>query len=141
MRETEPEKLNKLLQRDLARVKRTLEVKLSECQLSCGDGCNSCAADVLQTNLDKMNSYLEAFENIEDNESKKEFVRSDMIKYINEVNSERREILISKAKATDEPTSPDCESEKLEIYKMTKGPMWMLGGRGHSRIIIIYLPF
>ena len=126
MRETEPEKLNKLVQRDLGRIKRVLELKLSDCQLSCGGGCNSCAAEVLQDSLDKMKSYLEAFENLEDEESKKDFVRSDSIKYINEVNNDRREILISKAKATDDPSLPDCESEKLEIYKMTKGPMWML---------------
>ena len=127
MSETEPEKLNKLIQRDLGRVKRTLDTKLDECQLSCGDGCNSCAAEVLQSSLEKMKSYLEAFENIEDEESKKEFVRSDMIKYINEINNERREILISKAKSTENSSLPDCDSEKLEIFKMTKGPFWMLG--------------
>ena len=126
MRETEPEKLNKLLQRDLGGIKRILEKSLADCQLSCGGGCNSCAAEVLQNSLEKMKSYLEAFESIDDEESKKELVRSDTIKYINEVNNERREILISKAKAEDDTSLPDCESEKLEIFKMTKGPMWML---------------
>lgn len=54
---------------------------------------------------------------------KKEFVRTDMIKYINDNNNEAREILIKKA---TEGAIDECEQEKSDIYKMTKAPMWML---------------
>merc|ERR1712123_359708 len=75
-----------------------------------------------QTDEDKLNDYKTFFNNTDDEEAKKEFVRGDVIKYINN-NNEAREILIKKA---TEGEIDDCEQEKSDIYKMTKAPMWML---------------
>ena len=57
------------------------------------------------------------FNNSDDDEAKKEFVRSDMMKYISDNNNDARNILIKKA--TD-GTIDDCDQEKSDIYKMTK---------------------
>merc|ERR1711892_99099 len=124
MSQTDDEKLKKLVKRSLGRVNTELKTKLKDCQAQCGPGgCESCAADVLYDAIAKMNNYRTFFNNTDDEESKKEFVRTDMIKYINDNNNEAREILIKKA---TEGEIDDCEKEKADIYKMTKAPMWML---------------
>eukprot|EP00092_Neocalanus_flemingeri_P032486 GFUD01035332.1.p1 GENE.GFUD01035332.1~~GFUD01035332.1.p1 ORF type:complete len:621 (-),score=246.52 GFUD01035332.1:464-2326(-) len=124
MSQTDEEKLKKLVTRSLGRVNTELKTKLSDCQAQCGPGgCESCAADVLYDAIAKMNDYKTFFNNTDDEEAKKEFVRTDMIKYINDNNNEAREILIKKA---TEGAIDECEQEKSDIYKMTKAPMWML---------------
>ena len=80
-------------------------------------GCESCAADVLYDAIAKMNDYITFFTNTDNEEAKKEFVRSDMIKYINDNNNEARDILIIKA---TEGSVDDCQQEKFDIYKITK---------------------
>ena len=109
------EKLVKLFTRDLGRINRQLESLLVSCP---SEECNSCAVVILKESIEKMNGYKLSFENIEDDEAKKEYVRSDMIKYINDVNNERRDIPIKKA--TDETAFTECDRQSLEIYKMTK---------------------
>merc|ERR1712128_256744 len=124
MSQTDEDKLKKLVKRSLGRVNTELKTKLKDCQAQCGPGgCDSCAADVLYDAIAKMNDYKTFFNNTDDEEAKKEFVRGDMIKYINDNNNEAREILIKKA---TEGEIDDCEKEKADIYKMTKAPMWML---------------
>jgi len=124
MSQTDDEKLKKLVKRSLGRVNTELKTKLKDCQAQCGPGgCDSCAADVLYDAIAKMNDYKTFFNNTDDEEAKKEFVRADVIKYINDNNNEAREILIKKA---TEGEIDECEQEKSDIYKMTKAPMWML---------------
>merc|ERR1712110_1362686 len=57
---------------------------LKDCLTGCGPDveCESCAADVLSVAIVKMNYYKQSFNNTDDDEAKKEFVRSDLIKYI-----------------------------------------------------------
>ena len=120
MTQTDKEKLTKSLSRDLGRIDRQLKPILAACMLQCdggSDGCG-CGSEILQESIDKMEGYKIAFENIEDDEAKKEFVRSDLIKYINDVNNERRDILIKKA--TDQESFTDCDKQKLDVYKTTK---------------------
>jgi len=124
MSQSGAEKLNKLISRELSRINRQLQPLLTSCQLECDGAECGCASEILEETLGKMEGYKIAFANIEDDEAKKEFVRSDMIKYINDVNNERRDILIKKAK--DQESFTECDKEKLDIYKTTKGPMWML---------------
>jgi len=124
MSQTDEGKLKKLVTRGLGRVNTELKSKLKDCQAQCGPGgCESCAADVLYDSIAKMNDYKTFFTNTDDDEAKKEFVRSDMMKYISDNNNDAREILIKKA---TEGAIDDCEQEKSDIYKMTKAPMWML---------------
>jgi len=124
MSQSGAEKLNKLISRELSRINRQLQPLLTSCQLECDGAECGCASEILEETLGKMEGYKIAFANIEDDEAKKEFVRSDMIKYINDVNNERRDILIKKAK--DQKSFTECDKEKLDVYKTTKGPMWML---------------
>merc|ERR1719282_271810 len=127
MPEKDPEKIKKAIKRGLRSIQNKLESKLSECQLEfCAGtkgGCDSCAADVLYDALAKMDEYKSVFNNTDDDEAKKEFVRTDMIKFINDYNSMNRDILITKA--TDGKLE-ECDEDKLEVITMTKGPMWML---------------
>jgi len=124
MSQSDDDKLKKLVTRGLGRVNTELKTKLKDCQAQCGPGgCESCAADVLYDSIAKMNDYKSFFNNTDDDEAKKEFVRSDMMKYISDNNNDAREILIKKA---TEGTIDDCDREKSDIYKMTKAPMWML---------------
>ena len=86
--------------------------------LSTLGGCESCAADVLFEAVDKMedlNATL-AREDSEE-EEKMENVRSEMIKYITDVNAKSREILITKA---NDGKLEKCEEEKLEVYGQIK---------------------
>ena len=79
MTQTDKEKLTKSLSRDLGRIDRQLKPILAACMLQCdggSDGCG-CGSEILQESIDKMEGYKIAFENIEDDEAKKEFVRSD----------------------------------------------------------------
>lgn len=121
MTEKDPEKIKKAIKRGLRSIQNKLESKLSECQLEfCAGtkgGCDSCAADVLYDALAKMDEYKSVFNNTDDDEAKKEFVRTDMIKFINDYNSMNRDILITKA--TDGKLE-ECDEDKLEVITMTK---------------------
>ena len=107
--------------------------KLKECQAQCEGGCESCAADVLYDAIAKMKDYITFFNNTDDEEAKKEFVRSDMIKYINDNNKEARDILIIKA---TEGSVDDCQQEKLDIYKITKYEEKWVGNIRTNSILI-----
>ena len=119
MGQTDGEKLKKIVTRSLGRVNEEMMTKLKDCQAQCGGpgGCESCAADVLYDAIAKMNDYRTFLPNTDDEETKKEFVRTDMIKFITENSNEAREILIKKA---TEGSLSDCEQEKLDIFKITK---------------------
>merc|ERR1712106_1242624 len=91
MIQADDEKLKKIVSRSLGRVKIEMMTKLKDCQAQRGPGgCESCAADVLYDAIVKMNDYRTFFNNTDDEEAKKEFVRTDMIKYINDNNNEAR---------------------------------------------------
>jgi len=125
MSQSEDDKIKKLVKRSLGRVISQVQTILKECLTGCGPDveCESCAADVLSVAIVKMNYYKTSFNNTDDDEAKKEFVRSDLIKYINDNSNDAREILIKKA--TDGEID-ECDQEKSHIYNKIKGPMWML---------------
>jgi len=125
MSQSEDDKIKKLVKRSLGRVISQVQTILKECLTGCGPDveCESCAADVLSVAIVKMNYYKTSFNNTDDDEAKKEFVRSDLIKYINDNSNDAREILIKKA--TDGEIN-ECDQEKSHIYNKIKGPMWML---------------
>jgi len=125
MSTSEDDKIKKLVKRSLGRVISQVQTILKDCLTGCGPDveCESCAADVLSVAIVKMNYYKQSFNNTDDDEAKKEFVRSDLIKYINDNSNDAREILIKKA--TDGEID-ECDQEKSHIYNKIKGPMWML---------------
>merc|ERR1711988_181364 len=84
MTQSDADKLKKLISRELSRINRQIQPLLTACQLECDGADCGCASEILEETLAKMEGYKIAFANIEDDEAKKEFVRSDMIKYIND---------------------------------------------------------
>lgn len=98
---------------------RKVEAKVSTC-----NPCNSCAKDILEEAIQKMADYLESFETDRDDSSKLEFVRSDMISYINKNTKEARDLLEKKIEADGDLNK--CDREKLDTFNKCKPPMWML---------------
>jgi len=122
--EAEQEKLKKTITRSLGRTNTDLKAQLKNCQNEfCPNSCDSCAAEVLFDAVDKMNDFKNFFNSTDDEDSKRDFIRSELIKYINDIGNDAREILIKKAK---EGKLDECEQEKSDIYKTIKPPMWML---------------
>jgi len=120
------EKMKKTVKRELGRIASDLKRKLQNCLAACGgpEGCSQqCASEVIDEILVKMKDYKLSFENFENEEEKSEFVRSGMIKYINDINGKDRELLIKKA---NENSLDECGTEQRKAYQMIKGPSWML---------------
>jgi len=122
--EEDPEKIKKAVKRGLTRIGSELKSQLAECQSQCDTGgCDSCGADVLFEAVDKMEELNSTLTSGDSDEEKLENVRSEMIKYITDVNSKNRDILIQKAQ---DGALEQCEEEKRNVYETIKGPMWML---------------
>ena len=118
------QKLKKTIQRGLTKTSNELKDKVTDCQKEfCPNDCESCAADILVEAKDKMEFFKEStLAGSEDEASKKDSIRTDLIKYITDTGNEARKILINKASG---PISA-CETEKLDTYKKLKSPMWMV---------------
>jgi len=122
--EEDPEKIKKAVKRGLTRIGSELKSQLAECQSQCDTGgCDSCGADVLFEAVDKMEEMNSTLASEDSDEEKLENVRSEMIKYITDLNNKNRELLIQKAQ---DGSLEQCEEEKRNVYERIKGPMWML---------------
>lgn len=80
-------------------------------------GCDSCGADVLFEAIDKMEELNSTLTGGDSDEDKLENVRSEMIKYITDLNSKNRDILIQKAQ---DGALEQCEEEKRTVYDTIK---------------------
>ena len=80
-------------------------------------GCDSCGADVLFEAIDKMEELNSTLAGGDSEEDKLENVRSELIKYITDLNSKNREILIQKAQ---DGALEQCEEEKRTVYDTIK---------------------
>jgi len=97
---------------------RKVKAKLTNC-----NPCDSCAKDILEEAIGKMEEYLENFDSDRPDESKLEFVRGDVINFINKNTESARKLTMKKI---TEGKLGDCDSEKLASYNETKAPFWML---------------
>ena len=118
------EKLKKTIQRGLTKTSNELKDKVTDCQKEfCPNDCESCAADILVEAKDKMEFFKEStLAGSDDEATKKDSIRTDLIKYITDTGNEARKILTEKASG---PISA-CETEKLDTYEILKAPMWMV---------------
>merc|ERR1712123_10851 len=117
-------RLKKAVRRSLGQVSNNLSTKLSSCQVNCGpDGCDSCAADIIYDSIAKLNDYEIFLNSSVDDSAKRDFIQGDMMKYINDINAQTKEILIKKVMEGD---IDSCEKENLEIIGVLKQPFWML---------------
>ena len=64
--------------------------------------------------MEEMNSTLASEDS---NEEKQENIRSEMIKYITDLNNKNRELLIQKAQ---DGSLEQCEEEKRNVYERIK---------------------
>merc|ERR1711892_1073396 len=132
--------LKKAVKRSLGQVSNNLSTRLSSCQVNCGpDGCDSCAADIIYDSIAKLNDYKTFLNSSVDDSAKSDFIQGDMMKYINDINAQTKEILIKKVMEGD---IDSCEKENLEIFDVNKQPFWMLvqtaiQGEGVSQLEIM----
>merc|ERR1711892_1355150 len=117
-------RLKKAVRRSLGQVSNKLSTRLSSCKVNCGpDGCDSCAADIIYDSIAKLNDYETFLNSSVDDSAKRDFIQGDMMKYINDMNAQTKEILIKKVMEGD---IDSCEKESLEIFDVLKQPFWML---------------
>jgi len=122
MKENEDDKLKKVIVRGVAAIVRTVTLELKSCGAGCGPPCDSCAGELVKEGLQKLEEYKELLVQGGDKASR-EFIRDDLISFIQGNNQEGRDILIRKANGEE---VDECEEEKLEVFGETKGPYWML---------------
>ena len=119
------EKLKKTIQRGLTKTSNELKDKVTDCkkEFCPTDNDCGCAADILVEAKEKMEYFKEStLAGSDDEASKRDSIRTDLIKYITDTNNEARKILIDKASGPID----QCETEKLDTYKKLKAPMWMV---------------
>jgi len=122
--EDDDSKLKKVVTRNVKRIESELKSKLNLCESKFGKGgCESCAAVVIYDSIAQMNDFKAFFENSDDDNEKKDFVRSNMIRFINNNDEVTRDLLVDQAKSGD---IDECGTDKLDVYKKIKAPMWML---------------
>merc|ERR1719458_920608 len=85
--------------------------------------CESCGATKVDEMKEKMREYTANLNSQREDEDKKEFIREDLINYINKLNQDSRKLVTKKV--TDGPLEK-CEEEELKVIETCKGPMWML---------------
>merc|ERR1719348_231768 len=128
LKEEDPEKLKRIITRNTRRVLSEVQSQLSACVSQCGgrntEDCDSCGAEIISRSIFKMEEYQQYIaDQNRDEEEKRDFVRGDLIKLINEFNEESRAILTTKATEGELET---CDQQKYEVFLLLKGPMWML---------------
>merc|ERR1712109_109806 len=78
-----------------------------------------------ETEEEKIRQYKNNLNSQREEEDKKDFIREDLINFINKINEESRTLL--KKKVNSETGELDeCDQEKMKVIKDCKGPMWML---------------
>jgi len=127
--EEDEETLKKLVTRSLRGVVSDLERQVADCSKKCEICQDSCVKPYLEEIIAKMISFEEEFNRTqdatqEDEERVRDFVRTELIKYINTNNDIVLRVLTEKAK---KETVDQCEETWSEYFKTTlKVPMWML---------------
>lgn len=120
------DKLKKTVSRSLSGTSATLKNLLKECKAGCGpEGCDSCGAEVLYEMLEKMEYYMQIYNDTESGREpvdQNDEVRRDLMKYISSNSEDSSKILGKKI----EGNMDDCDQEKMDVYNRTKNPMWML---------------
>jgi len=122
MKEDEDDKLKRVIVRGVVSIIRTVTLELKSCGAGCGPPCDSCGGEVVKEGLAKLEEYRELLEKGGD-EASREFIRDDVMSFIQGNNQEGRNILIRKANGEE---LDECEQQKLEVFGETKGPYWML---------------
>jgi len=129
LEETEEEKIKKYVTNTMRGFIIDIGQKYKDClDENCPTSspeCDSCGAEKVDEMREKMRQYKNNLNSQREEEDKKDFIREDLINFINKINEESRTLL--KKKVNSETGELDeCDQEKMKVIKDCKGPMWML---------------
>merc|ERR1712088_736936 len=127
LEEEEDDKIKKYVRSTMRGDIINIKIKFEDClEKNCKGTsvpCESCGADKLDEMRAKMADYTANLNSQREDEDKKEFIREDLINYINKLNQDSRKLLTKKV--TDGELEK-CDKEELKVIEDCKGPMWML---------------
>merc|ERR1712130_391632 len=127
LEEDDPEKIKKYVTSTMRGDILNIKIKYEDClEANCkgtSPPCESCGADKVDEMREKMREYSANLESQREDEDKKEFIREDLITYINRLNGRSSALLREKVNKGE---LGECEQEELKVIDDCKGPMWML---------------
>jgi len=118
-------KVQKLVDRDVKKLRNDVERQVSQCKQDCPSECDSCGSAKIEELKLKLQEHKSIIEDLEDEEAK-ENIRNDLMQYLTKANTEMTDLLKQKAESEDGATLEDCGTEELEVLKAVKGPLWMM---------------
>lgn len=118
-------KIQKLVDRDVKKLRNDVDRQVSQCKQDCPSECDSCGSAKIEDLKLKLQEHKSIIEDLEDEEAK-ENIRNDLMQYLTKANTEMTDLLRQKAESEDGATLEDCGREELEVLDAVKGPLWMM---------------
>jgi len=118
-------KIQKLVDRDVKKLRNDVERQVGQCQQDCPSECDSCGSAKIEELKIKLQEYKSIIEDLEEEEAK-ENIRNDLLQYLTKANTDMTDLLKQKAESEDGATLEVCGLEQLEVLESVKGPMWMM---------------
>lgn len=125
--EDDKAKINRVIKREVKSVRSDANRSLDQCIRDCPTSgvCTSCGTEMIDKIMEKLNDYEITLEDL-DEEDAKDTIRTDVMAFLGEINTQMTELLRKKAELPDGETLEECDIQTLEIIKKAKGPLWML---------------
>jgi len=123
--DTGKKKVQRLVDRDVTKIRNEIERKLEQCRQECPGECNSCGSTMIEELKLKLQEHKSIIEDLEEDEAK-ESIRNDLMSYLTKANKEMTDLLKQKAESEDGNTLEVCEREQLQVLEKVKGPLWMM---------------
>merc|ERR1711936_1343211 len=127
LEEEEDDKIKKYVRSTMRGDIINIKIKFEDClEKNCKGTsvpCESCGADKVDEMREKMREYSANLDSQREDEDKKEFIREDLITYINRLNGRSSALLREKVNKGE---LGECEQEELKVIDDCKGLMWML---------------
>ena len=111
-------KIDKLVDRDVTKIRNDVERQLNQCREKCPSDCESCGSEKIEELKLKLQEYKSIIEDLEEEDSK-DSIRNDLMQYLTASNEEMTALLTQKAES-ENGTLPICEAEKLEVLEHIK---------------------
>ena len=130
-------KVEKLVERDVSKIRNDVERQLDQCREKCPSDCESCGSEKIEELKLKLQvslflnimiwtwiessfsqEYKSIIEDLEE-EDAKDSIRNDLMQYLTTANGEMTTLLTQKAESED-GTLPLCEAEKLKVLEAIK---------------------
>jgi len=118
-------KVQKLVDRDVKKLRNDVERQVAQCKQDCPSECDSCGSAKIEELKLKLQEHKSIIEDLEDEEAK-DNIRNDLMQYLTKANTEMTDLLKQKAESEDGATLEDCGREELEVLEAVKGPLWMM---------------